>query len=191
MRIHTSCLSRLLIVVFTLSTVHGAVADSTPPPQTNNHRYWAQAQVSASFLDTKTDTPVIGTSLGTQFGMRFGSFGFFLNTEFVRSATDSTVYPSVEYLQVGPGLEWLLNEYNLRSSVSSGWTRLTSDAGTGRQGDTGWYLDFRPVSVRFPQKSGGVIEFSPLTIDISIPTSDSALARYGHYVNLSYEWATR
>lgn len=152
--------------------------------------YWGQAQFGGSVLDTKTDSPVLRGSLGFQTGIRRQSFGLFLNAEANRSVEFSSNRNDIDFLQVGPGLDFILPRRQLRTSISFGPTVLTR-ASHLKTGWRGWFVDIRPVSIRFPLKSGGILELTPLAIDITHPSDDSSDAMYSNFTGISYEWSVK
>ncbi len=162
-------------------------AEGQVTPEAQGAQLWLQAHAAGSPLDTKTDSLVQRLSAGLQTGIRFQTWGLFLHLEMHRSIGYDRVQPDIELIQVGPGVEYLWGGHTLRSSVSIGATSLTRAAGEEVAGHRGWYIDLRPVSVRFPVASG-VVEFFPIYIDISVPTHDSELEMYSNFIGISYEW---
>lgn len=154
--------------------------------------YWVQAQGALSILDTRTDTPVQRLSAGVQLGLRPGGrFGVFLNAEMNRSIDFGRVSPDVDFVQVGPGVDYFWRERHLKSSISAGPTFLTKEAGGEPAGRRGWYVDIRPVSIRYPLEGGGVFELTPLSVDISRPADRDEFSMYGNFVIVAYEWDAR
>ena len=178
-----------LIAIFIATTAIGTSSRAQETSADTGTEFWTQVQGAVSVLDTRTDTPVQRLNVGAQFGARPERFGLFLNVEMNRSVDFGRVSPDVDFIQVGPGLDYFWKERRLRSSISAGPTFLTRDSGGEPAGKRGWFVDVRPISVRYALESGAVFELTPLAVDIS-KTQDE-FTMYGNFVIVAYEWTSR
>lgn len=157
---------------------------------TRSDAYWAQVGVGGTIYDPRRDLIAPRFSFGGQFGRRFGRMGVFGNFELDRSVDLSQEVKQLDILHLGPGGEMLFLFGRLRSSISLGLALLNSDTDIDKKGKIGWYVDLRPIAVRWSLRDRGAIEFTPLSIDVSIPvTNGIPLILFAYFTSVSIEWS--
>ena len=152
--------------------------------------YWIQFGVGGSFYDARRNELVGRWSPGVQVGRRFGRAGIFLNLELDQSFDLNQEVKKLNVIHIGPGFEALLLLGRIRTSVSAGLALLASDTDVEEGWNKGWSVDIRPLSVRWGVGNQGTVEFTPLSVDASVPvTSGIPLILFSYMTLLSFECA--
>jgi hypothetical protein len=153
--------------------------------------WWLQFGVGATIYDVDRNYWAPRWSPGLQVGKRFGRVGYFANFELDQSFDLTQETKHIEIFHVGPGVEYLFFLGRMRTSLSAGLAILESDTDIDERGKMGWYVDFRPISVRwsaFGNKTA--IEVTPFSLDVSVPvTHGIPLVLFAYFTTLSVEWA--
>lgn len=153
--------------------------------------WWVQVGVGTSIYDVDRNYWSPRWSPGVQVGKRFGRIGYFGNFELDQSFDLTQETKHVEVFHVGPGIEYLFFLGRMRTSLSAGLAILESDTDIDERGKVGWYVDFRPISVRWAAFGGKTaIEMTPFSLDVSVPvTHGIPLVLFAYFTTLSFEWA--
>lgn len=166
--------------------VHLIMLDSVA----RSHSYWYQAHLGGAIYDARRETIVGRLSPGLQIGRRFAKLGYFINFEIDQTFDLSQEVKKLEVLHLGVGVEVLQFLGHVRSSISIGPAFLRSHTDIDSRGKTGWYIDARPASLRWAWGKQGVVEFTPLSLDVSVPvTKGLPLVLFSYFTVLSLEWA--
>lgn len=152
--------------------------------------WWLQAQAGASIYDGKREVIAGRLSPGMQAGWRHKRRGFYLHLEFERNFDFNQEVRRLDVFHIGPGIETLYLLGNLRSSLSVGLAVLASDTDAEGRGRRGWYADLRPLSWRSRLGGDALLEFTPLSVDVSVPVPNGLpLVILSYMTLLSVEWA--
>jgi hypothetical protein len=131
-----------------------------------------QLEAFGSFLNDGVggSNLAVSAGYGGRAGWRHGAFGFFGEVTCDRwLATELRTEWTPGVLDAGVGAELLFARGRVRSSVAGGASTLLFDTAFHDKGATGLYIDFRPLSLRFPLWPGLVVELSPLGFDVLSP----------------------
>jgi hypothetical protein len=128
-------------------------------------RIWANSSLGVSYrvLGQKRFSAV------AQVGYRINRSGPYLHLEHSRIHNFATMQNLLTISNIGIGYEnlWLLGI--LRTSFSLGASILNTKTDVDTAGTWGYFLDIRPVDIRFSMKHNFVVFFAPLGFNVSIP----------------------
>lgn len=151
---------------------------------------WLQAQGGGSFYDARRETVLGRLSPGLQFGRRYREFGVFAHIELDRSFDFTQEVKRLDVLHLGIGGEWLQFLGRVRSTASAGVALLISDTDIDNRGKAGYFVDIRPVSIRWGVGRANAIEVTPLSLDLSVPVAQGLpLLLFSYFTVVSFEWA--
>ena len=126
---------------------------------------------------------------GGRAGWRRGMIGFFaefsrdhwLMTEVGRDLTQGV-------LGLGVGVEMLFADGRLKTSAAGGSSTLLFDTAFHDRGTTGFYIDLRPVSLRFHPAEWLVVELAPIGFTLESPVNgELAIRRIEYRTTLTLE----
>ena len=199
----------LLTILFTLSgllIVPHANADTQygllfPPPDetildlltnediANADRWWMQAGVGGTIYEARQGTLLPRWSPMLQFGRRFGRVGVFGQLAFDQSFDFTQELKTLNVYHVGIGVERLALYGRIRASLSVGAAILGTATDFDEPGTIGWFVDARPISIRFPVFGTHIAELTPLSIAISVPVARGIpLILFSYFTVLSMEF---
>ena len=142
---------------------------------TFTRKVFVTVEAHASFFSDAEDRHPLGDSFGydVKAGYRFGRFGVFFQFEhnlWITSEYESGVAQGV--VNLGIGLEVNYLKGYARSAISIGPSVLLFDTGIDEAGNTGLYLDVRPIGLRWPIKPFFAIVFDPMSFSLVAPAFD-------------------
>lgn len=177
--------AKILIATGLLFLFYSFPAQSKPC--TDCERFWLQAQIGGSLLETLRDVPAARANLGVQIGKRFSQLGVFTNFGYSQGFQPiENLQPA--FAQMGVGLEFLTHSGQVRSTIAGGATRLTNETNHHPAGEAGWYVDVRPMSARWSYQGDKVIEFTLLSLEVAKPFLNTKPI-FGFFTSLSIEWS--
>ena len=157
---------------------------------TRSNSRWYQLSVGGSIYDIRRETIVARWSPGFQVGRRFENAGYFLTLEFDQSFDFTQEVKRLDVFHLGLGVELLFFLGHVRSSLAAGASFLRSDTDIDEKGKTGWFLDLRPTSLRWAWGKKAAIEFTPLSVDATVPvTKGIPLVLVSYFTLLTVEYA--
>jgi len=112
----------------------------------------------------------VSAGYGGRAGYRRGALGFFAEItcdRWLATEADLGFVPGV--LDFGIGAEALFAGGRIRTSIAGGGSTLLFDAAFHGAGETGVFVDLRPLSLRFPLWPGLVLELSPIGFAVVSP----------------------
>jgi MYXO-CTERM domain-containing protein len=149
------------------------VAERAPPtahaplPAWKNQPYFVELEGHLSVFSDAPDTSLINMTMGYALrgGYRWGHWGllghiernYWLPTEYSSSLASGA-------LNIGIGGEFFFAGGFARSSITIGPSILLFDTALHDAGRTGFFLDLRPIGVRYPLHEHIVIALDPLTV---------------------------
>jgi hypothetical protein len=123
-------------------------------------------------------------------GWRFGQWGAFLQVEhnlWVTSELETEVVTGA--LNVGLGAEFTFANGVIRSSLALGPSVLLYDTPLDPAGSTGFFVDIRPLGVRFPFMDRFAVGFDPLGFSLVAPVLKGIpLVQLTYRTGLYVEW---
>jgi hypothetical protein len=126
---------------------------------------------------------------GGRAGWRRGMIGFF--GEFSRDhwlLTEVGTELTQGVLGFGVGAEMLFADGRLRTSAAGGGSTLLFDTAFHDRGTTGFYIDLRPVSLRFRPTDWLVVELAPIGFTLVSPANgELAIRRIEYRTTLALE----
>jgi hypothetical protein len=145
---------------------------------------YAQLEAFGSLLNDAVGGSNITASLGYcgRAGWRRGMIGFF--AEFSRDhwlMTEVGTELTQGVLGLGVGAEMLFADGRLRTSAAGGSSTLLFDTAFHDKGTTGFYIDLRPVSLRFQAAAWLVIEIAPIGFTLVSPANGELAIRRIEY----------
>jgi hypothetical protein len=145
---------------------------------------YAQLEAFGSLLNDAVGGSNITASAGYcgRAGWRRGMIGFF--AEFSRDhwlMTEVGTELKQGVLGLGVGAEMLFADGRLRTSAAGGSSTLLFDTAFHDKGTTGFYIDLRPVSLRFHPASWLVVEVTPIGFTLESPANGELAIRRIEY----------
>ncbi|MCU0661267.1 MAG: hypothetical protein MUC50_02960 [Myxococcota bacterium] len=132
-----------------------------------------QAELSASALSAlgEADPASLSASYGGRFGFRLPRpVDFFLVVEHNLWLGSDLAHSGIPHvLNWGGGMGAILRHAKVRSSVAVGGSTMLFDTVNGHIGDTGLFVDVRPLALRFRAGARSVVEIVFLSFQASIP----------------------
>ncbi|HNU68819.1 MAG TPA: hypothetical protein PKG82_06675 [Myxococcota bacterium] len=131
--------------------------------------------VHASLLSDAEDRKPLGDSFGyaVKAGWRFGRLGVFASFEhnlWIRSELKSGVSAGVA--NIGIGLEVNYLHGYARTSLAIGPSVLLFDTGIDQAGSTGFFMDLRPIGLRWPITRFFALTLDPISFALVAPALD-------------------
>lgn len=153
-------------------------------------RWWLQAHLSGGVFDTRRDILIGRWNAGAHVGRRFSHFGVFAMIEFDQTFEFTVATERLDVFNAGLGFEALTFLGHVRSSIAAGASVLLSDTAIDEAGRVGWFIDFRPATLRWPLSQDFVFELTPLSLDIIVPVTDGIpLVVLSNMTIVGIEWA--
>ncbi len=120
-------------------------------------------------------------SKALQTGYRFGRSGGFLHVEHAQIFGFTREQNKLTFINVGAGYEnlWLLGR--LRFSAALGASILTSKTDVDSEGTWGYFLDLRPVAIRWRLPLEFVFWVVPTAFNVSIPVPNGIPLVFIHH----------
>jgi hypothetical protein len=133
---------------------------------------FVQAELHGSLLSDAADKSLLQGTFGYGFrgGWRWSGWGAFLHVEqnlWLSTELENEVVYGV--INVGVGGEYTYANGFVRTSVTAGPSILAFDTVLDKAGTTGFFLDFRPVGLRWTVHERIVLGVDPLTFTIVAP----------------------
>lgn len=153
-------------------------------------RVFAQLGLGASIFDARRDVFLARWSPSLSAGWRFDDVDVFALVEFDQSFDFSIETDRLDVLNYGVGFghTWFVG--HLRSSLALGGSTLLSATEIDEAGTTGWFVDLRPLSARWPFGDALALELTPLAFDVLVPEPVGVpLIIYAYTTTLAIEWA--
>ena len=131
-------------------------------------------------------------STGLEGGMRYGNFGLlakvdwnpWLNTQQLKDRVQAGV------LNLGVGGEYRFFGDRCRTSLFVGTSTLLFETALDSRGTTGFFLDYTPVSVRWPLGEAMTLRADPASIHLIVPVlSGIPLISFQYRHGLAVEWS--
>ncbi len=143
--------------------------------ETFTDKFFLTVEMHGSLLNDVEDRRPAGDSFGydVKAGWRFRQLGVFFQFEqnmWVTSQFELGVVQGVVNLGLGLEINYL-NGY-ARTAVSLGPSILLFDTVVDKAGNTGFFLDVRPIGMRWPVTKYFAITFDPMSFAIVAPALD-------------------
>lgn len=175
--LYAACL--LTVMLTAVSASAGEQAGSSTPLKwspcsfdTFTEKIFVSIEAHASVLNDAEDRDPLGDSFGydVKAGWRFGTLGVFFQFEhnmWITSEFESGVAQGVVNLGIGLEINYLKGY--ARSSISLGPSILLFDTVVDRAGSTGFFLDVRPIGLRWPITTYFAVTLDPLSFAVVAP----------------------
>ena len=155
----------------------------------NADRWWMQAGVGGTIYEARQGTFLPRWSPMVQFGRRFGRTGVFGQLAFDQSFDFTQELETLNVYHIGIGVERLALYGRIRASLTVGAAILGTATDFDVPGTIGWFIDARPISIRFPVFGSHIAELTPLSIAISVPVARGIpLILFSYFTVLSMEF---
>lgn len=134
--------------------------------------WWAQMDANVALLNGITGRNMLPNELGygARLGHRWerwGVFGQLTHNLWVPNREGWTVKPGV--LNAGVGVERLFFDRRVRVSLAAGTSTLLFETVLDDAGTTGFFIDARPMGLRWKVYDRLWIEWDPITFSLSEP----------------------
>jgi hypothetical protein len=172
-----------------LAAPRGAAARDVALP--DGQSAYLQLEAFGAALNDGVGGSTITASLGYggRGGWRLGMVGFF--AEFARDhwlTTEVATELTQGVLGLGAGAELLYANGRLRTSAAGGSATLLFDAAFHDKGTTGFYVDLRPLALRFRPAARLVVELTPIGFALVAPAvGELAIRRIEYRTTLTLE----
>jgi hypothetical protein len=150
-----------------------ALALGAPPaPYAYQEQGFVQVEGHLSLLSDAADRSSLNTTFGYAFrgGYRFGEWGVFASVEhnmWLTSEDEITIQNGA--LNVGAGFEYLYFEGRARTSLTIGPSVQLFDTVLEKAGEVGFFVDFRPIGIRWKLSQHVVLQLDPLSFALVAP----------------------
>lgn len=159
------------------------------PDIANQNRWFNGVEVGASLIEARQEILLPSWQPGFQVGRRFGRTGVFFHFEYNESFDFTQEVKKLEVYHLGVGVDHLFLYGRVRTALSTGLAILGTQTDFDEKGTKGWFLDARPLSVRFDAFGKGVFEVTPLGLNVSIPVARGIpLILLSYYTTVSLEF---
>jgi hypothetical protein len=153
---------------------------------------WAQMEIGGGFYDTRREVISPRLNLGVLGGYRFESVGLLADVELDRNWDFTQETETLTLLNAGVGVELLYVLGHARSSAIFGTSVLLNSTDLDDAGTVGWFLDVRPVSIRWAIGSKAAVELTPIGLDLTVPvTGGIPLVLVSFMTRVGFEWSIR
>lgn len=153
-------------------------------------RWWLQAGLAAAVYDARRDVVIGRFSPAMSGGYRFGRLGVFGVVEYDQTVDFTIDTDHLHLLNLGVGIELLQFLGHVRSALAVGASVLLDDTLIDEAGETGWFVDLRPGSLRWGFGEDFAVEVAPLAFDVVAPvTQGLPLVVFSYTTVLSVEWS--
>lgn len=181
--------SSLSLGAFDPVLIAGPRSEDTLERISRSNTLWYQFQLGGSIYDARRESIVARWSPGVQVGRRYVRYGYFLNVEMDQTFDLTQEVRKIDVFHIGVGVDLIQFLGHVRSSVSVGIAILKTHTDIDSKGKTGWYVDLRPSALRWSWGPRAVIEFTPLSLDVSVPvTKGIPLVLFSYFTLVSLEW---
>ena len=203
-----SSLILLLITFLSAMVLHSQAKAETqygllfPPPDetildlltrediANADRWWMQFGIGGTIYEARQGEFMPRWSPGLQFGRRYGRFGVFGQLAFDESFDFTQEIKTLNVYHVGIGIERLALYGRIRASATVGAAILGTQTDFDEVGTIGWFIDLRPISLRWTPFGQHVMELTPLSVAVSVPVARGIpLILFSYFTVLSIEFA--
>lgn len=174
-----------------LKLVEGSPAEVLEPAE-RNHSLWLQGDLAGSFYDARRDVYIGQMSAGLSVGWRFNEVGVYLMGEYDRTSEFTLETDTLHLLNLGVGVELLSFLGRVRSAIAVGTSSLLQSTEVDGAGNTGWFIDARPVALRWPVGDSTTLQLAPITLDVRAPVPDGLPLIMTSYMTVfSVEWSAQ
>jgi hypothetical protein len=151
---------------------------------------WAQIEVGGGFYDTRREVISPRLNLGLLAGYRFEGLGLLAGVEVDRNWDFTQETQTLTLLNAGVGGEYLYILGNARTSALAGVSILLESTDLDDAGTMGWFLDVRPVSIRWALGPQAAVELTPIGFDLTVPVTGSIpLVLVSFMTRVGFEWS--
>lgn len=161
-------------------------------PVLRPHAPWAQVELGGSFYDTRREVISPRVNAGVSGGYRFENLGLFTMVELDHNWDFTQETDTLTLLNAGLGGELLYVLGHARTSAVVGLSVLLEDTDLDGAGTVGWFLDVRPVSIRWAIGEKAAFELTPVGLDLTVPVTDGIpLVLVSFMTRVGFEWSIR
>lgn len=161
-------------------------------PVLRPHAPWVQVELGGSFYDTRREVFSPRINVGLLGGYRFENLGLFSLVELDHNWDFTQETDTLSLLNVGVGFEGLYVLGHARTSAIAGVTVLLEETDLDEAGTLGWFLDIRPVSIRWAIGEQAAFELTPVGLDLTVPVTDGIpLVLVSFMTRVGFEWSLR
>ena len=161
-------------------------------PVLRPHAPWAQIELGGSFYDTRREVISPRLNAGVSGGYRFENLGLFTTVELDHNWDFTQETDTLTLLNAGVGGELLYVLGHARTSAVVGVSVLLDDTDLDEAGTVGWFVDMRPVSIRWAIGEKAAFELTPVGIDLTVPVTDGIpLVLVSFMTRVGIEWSFR
>lgn len=178
-----------LVAFIAVASVPTSIRAETPSPS----GIFGQVEGSVSIFNDVPDRGLVAPGVGYSgmLGYRVGDWGAFLHvghSMWVTSSTDASFRMGA--LNTGLGGEVRFLDDRVRSSLSLGMSTLLFDAPLDDAGSVGWYINVRPLGLRWDLFEAVSLELNPLSFLLMRPDSGGVgqLTRVEYQTTLAVEF---
>jgi hypothetical protein len=169
----------------------------TPPTETlrlqplfRSHAPFVHVEFAGGLFDIHREVVSPRILAAVAGGYRFESFGLLGMAEFDHSWDFSQVTATLSMLKAGVGAEYLYVLGHARTSAIAGLTVLVDETALDDSGTVGWFVDVRPVSIRWGFGDEATLELTPVGLDVSVPvTGGIPLVLVSFLTRIGFEWS--
>ncbi len=155
----------------------------------NHDRWFYSLEAGGSLLEARQEIFLPRWQPGLQVGRRFGRTGAFFTFQFNQSFDFTQEVKKLEVYHLGFGLDHVFLYGRVRTSAAAGLAILGTQTDFDNKGTRGWFLDVRPLSVRFSGLRNQTLELTPLSMNLSIPVARGIpLILFSYFTTLSMEF---
>lgn len=157
---------------------------------TRDHSVWLQLHVGGSLYDARRNAFIGRLSPSILGGYRGSRFGAFLIAEADQVYDFTLDTERLDVFNAGAGLEVMNFLGHVRTSLAFGASVLLTDTAIDESGEVGWFVDFRPGSLRWGIGDRFAFEVTPISLDVICPvTSGIPLFVFTYMTLLGVEWS--
>ncbi len=161
-------------------------------PVLRPHAPWAQVELGGSFYDTRREVFSPRINAGLMGGYRFENLGLLALVELDHNWDFTQETDTLTLLNAGVGGELLYVLGHARTSAVVGVSVLLEDTDLDEAGALGWFLDLRPVSIRWAIGDKAAFELTPVGLDLTVPVTDGIpLVVVSFMTRVGFEWSVR
>lgn len=153
---------------------------------------WAQVELGGSFYDTRREVISPRVNVSLLGGYRFENIGVFSLVELDHNWDFTQETDTLTLLNTGVGVEGLYVLGRARTSAIAGLSVLLEETDLDKAGTLGWFVDIRPVSIRWAIGDRAAVELTPIGLDLTVPVTDGIpLVLVSFMTRLGVEWSVR
>lgn len=151
---------------------------------------WVRLHLGATPFDARRELYLGRFVTAVSAGYRFSEMGVFGEVEYDATFDFTRETERLSLVNVGLGGEWLFFGGKVRTAVVAGASILAEPTVIDEAGTAGWFVDVRPLAIRWGVGRSWAIELTPLTFDFATPvTKGLPLVLTSYFSLLAGEWS--